>query len=463
MIERAEAEGAHSEVILKEQRFITIDRNDYGQFSTLFEAYQELYEDHLTEMKPKVLIDGAIKGMTEATGDRYTSYTAADSEEASTQELLRSNYKGIGAEVSLIDGYAVIVNPYKNAPAHDAGVLPYDRILKVNGEDVVGMELSKVTGKIKGEEGTEVTLTLQRAKGEPFDLTIVRSEIEINTVSSEMKEENGKKIGKISISSFAEETARDFEVILEELEKEEIDGLIIDVRDNGGGYLDAVKEIASEFLPIGTTILKTEDKSGKKTTVRTTNLVKNKKRYPIVLLVNEASASASEVLAAAMRESGSYPIIGTPTFGKGTIQDLRLLDDQSELKMTVGKWLTPKGVWVNEKGIQPDEIVEQPAVFTIPYLQTAKENPHGIGEVSEQIRYTQEILMFLDYELEKANGYMDVPTKNALEDYQQANELEVTGVLNEETVEFLNKTLREIKNDVVHDEQLRRAVEVVSK
>lgn len=462
MIERAEAEGAHSEEMLKEQQFITIDKRDYGQFSTLFEAYQELYNDHLNTVKPKELIDGAIAGMTGATKDRYTSYTAIDSTTKTAKDSLSSSYKGIGAEVSLIDGYPVIINPYKNAPAYNAGVLPYDRILKVNGEDVVGMDLSTVTSKVKGKEGTEVVLTLQRGNLEPFELSIIRSEITVQTVFYDIVKQDEKTIGTIEIASFSEQTAEEFEIALEEVEKQKIEGLVIDVRDNGGGYLDAVQMISSQLLPIGTPVLKIEDKNGNRNTIRTTNLIKDKKEYPIAVLVNGASASASEVFAAALKESGSYKIVGSQTFGKGTVQELRILDDESELKITVAKWLTPKGTWVHEEGIEPDVVVEEPFVYKIPGLYLEEENSYKVGDVSEQVRYMQEILSFMDYELASTNGYFDEATEEALLQYQTEKEIKATGELDHDTVFALNQSLIQLKNDPNYDEQMKKAIQLVS-
>lgn len=461
MIERTQAESFSQNEVKGDEEYITLNKQDFGQFTMFFEAYKEITQNHLEKIETKDLVDGAISGMTEATGDVFTSFTPINEEEESVANSLSSRYKGIGAEVTLIDGYAVITNPFKNAPAYEAGVLAYDRIQKVDGEDVVGFDLAKIVTMIKGEKGTDVVLTLIRGSLEPFDLTIKRDEIVMETVFQEVIQEGNKKIGKIEIASFAEDTSKDFQKALNTLEKESIQGLIIDVRDNGGGYLQAVKKIASELLPINKVILKMEDNKGDQNVVKSNSLLKNPKEYPVVVLVNGRSASASEVLAGALKESGDYTLVGEKTFGKGTVQELNQLSDNSELKITVAKWLTPNGTWIHEKGIEPDVDIKQPSVFLVPGIQM-NELELSIGDVSSEILYAQELLKLLGYEINELKGYFGEETEKVMKQFQLDEEIESTGKMDKETLFRLNELLLKAKKDPKYDNQLKEGIKILT-
>lgn len=457
MIERQKAENVREE---EGRDMIEINKKEFGQFSTLFEAYKEISEDHLDKVSGGKLIDGAVKGMIESTGDIYSSYTPVSNKDESAMSKLNTTYYGIGAEITILDGKPVITNPYKEAPAFKAGVMPYDRILKVNGEEVEGKDIEDIVSKIKGEKGSKVRLTISRGENEPFDVEIVRDEIHIHTVMSEIIKNNGKTIGNIEISSFSDTTANEFEDELKKIESQKIDGLILDVRGNTGGYLESVNDIASLLLPKNDVILMREDKNGKRTQVRSHNPSKVKKEYPIVVLVDGLSASASEILAGSLQQSGGYDLIGEKTYGKGTVQELKLLSDGSELRMTIGKWLTPKAFWVHEKGIKPNIEVKNPDVFFIPSIQTEKE-PVGMGRVSNDILYTQELLKLLGYDIVQTEGYFGERTEKALKEFQSSENLEQTGVLDKDTVFRLNKKVTEIRNTRKYDLQFKKAVELI--
>lgn len=210
-----------------------------------------------------------------------------------------------------------------------------------------GLDLNEAVAKIRGEKGTEVVLTIVRqGTTEPFQITIVRDTIPIETVHSEMKTVDGKKTGLIEITNFAETTAEDFESQLKALEDDGMEGLVIDVRGNPGGLLNSVEEILDLFVPKDIPYIQIEDQSGNKTPYYST--LDKKKDYPISVLVDEGSASASEILAVAMKEIG-YDVVGTNSFGKGTVQQAVPLGDGSTVKLTFFKWLSPKGTWIHEK------------------------------------------------------------------------------------------------------------------
>lgn len=446
--------------ILLQDKYVLIDKTEIGHFSTLFEAYNEIKDGYIEEMDTKTLVDGAISGMVSATGDRHTAYTPKKEGEKPVDNALSKSYKGIGAELTALDGYIVITNPYKGSPAFNAGIRPYDRILEVDEEEVTGMNLDDVVNLIKGEKGTKVTLKLERNVSEIFDATVVREEIKTESVLHKIVQRGSEKVGILEIMAFGEVTAKDFKHALDELEKDGITHLVIDVRDNGGGYLGAVQKIASEFLPLGETTLTLEDRNGKRDDSKSTNLSTNKKPYPIAVLVNENSASSSEVLTAALKERGEYPVVGTKTFGKGTVQELVSLGDKSEIRMTVAKWLTPDGNWVHEKGIAPTVEVKQSEVKRVSSIRYEGE-PELIGEVSVGVRNAQVVLNTLGYKLDQRKGYFDEETQRVLLQYQKATGIEETGVLDEATVKTLNSELLHLKADSQYDDQLNTAIEVV--
>jgi carboxyl-terminal processing protease len=467
MIERATAEKVNkdtpslSEDVEIEDKYVLIDKTQIGEFSLLFEAYNELRKRYIEEVDTKQLIDGAIGGMAQGLKDSYTFFTPISKDGGPIENGLESSYKGIGAEITILDGYAVITNPFKNSPAYNVGIKPYDRILKVDGEVVFGESLTTVVSKIKGEQGTEVVLEIGRGAMEPFEVIITRDVIDVETVSAEVVGVNDKKIGVISVFSFGDGTAEDFKKSLKRLEDENIEGLVIDVRDNGGGYLVAVQEIVAEFLPFGQKILSMEDRAGNNKIIRSKGLTKNKKAYPIAVLMNSNSASSSEVLAAALKDKGGYTLIGEKTFGKGTVQELVGLADGSEMRITVAKWLTPNGEWIHEKGIEPHIAVEQPKVLAIPNLTVGKDKVE-IGTISDGLENVQEVLSSMGYDLPNQQGYFDQETSEALRDVQTMNGLPPTGDFDKETALLLNQKLLEIRENIEFDNQLNEALDFLS-
>ena len=321
----------------------------HAEFEKLYSTYDKIKDDYYEEVDEEKLVDGAINGMIKSLDDPYSAYM--DKKEASSfHESISSSFEGIGAEIQEQDGQIMVVSPIKGSPAEKAGVKPNDIILSVDGKSVEGLSSSEAVLKIRGEKGTKVDLSISRAgESEPIKLTIKRDTIPIETVYAEMLDDG---VAKIQVTSFSEHTVQELKTALEEMSKKDMKGLVLDLRGNPGGLLDQAIEMASLFIPNGKVVLQVEDRSGKKDVYKSEN--DGELKIPVVVLIDDGSASASEIVAAAVSESADIPLIGVKSFGKGTVQTAQDFKDGSNFKYTAAKWLTPKGNWIHKKGIKPD-------------------------------------------------------------------------------------------------------------
>lgn len=297
---------------------------------------------------------GAYKGLLEGLGDPYTCYYTAEEFDA-LMESTSGTYYGIGAVVqqNLKTMYITIVKPYVDGPAYNAGMLPGDIIYMVDGVDVTGMDIDKVVSMMKGPEGTIVEVTVVRdGESEPVELIITRGKIEIETIEYEMLEND---IGYILISGFDEPTPKQFKEAIDNLKAQGMKALVIDLRDNGGGLLDAVVEMLDYILPKGM-IVYTEDKYGNREEYRGTD--KDVLELPMTVLINGNSASAAEIFAAAMQDYEVATLVGTTSFGKGIVQTILPLTDGTAVKITISRYYTPNGVCIHGEGVTPNVEVE---------------------------------------------------------------------------------------------------------
>lgn len=312
--------------------------------------YDNLLSKYYGEIDKQTLSDAAIKGMIEALNDPYSTYIDAENTD-DFDEQIYGYYVGIGTEITLNDeNQFEVTNIFENTPATDANIELHDIVVKVNNEDVSGKTVSDIGKLIQGEIGTNVTLTLRRGE-EEFDVTITRDRIDLISVTSQIFEKDDKRIGYIKITNFASNTFNQFQTALNELEENDIESLIIDVRDNLGGQLEVATQIASLFL--------TKDKVVYQ--LNTNGIIQpiystgpGSFQKPITVLINGTTASASEVLAIALQESADATVIGTTSYGKGTIQESYKLSTGATIKFTVQEWLSPNGNTVNEVGVKPD-------------------------------------------------------------------------------------------------------------
>lgn len=312
--------------------------------------YDNLLSKYYGEIDKQTLSDAAIKGMIEALNDPYSTYIDAENTD-DFDEQIYGYYVGVGTEITLNDeNQFEVSNIFENTPATDANIELHDIVVKVNNEDVSGKTVSDIGKLIQGEIGTDVTLTLRRGE-EEFDVTITRDRIDLISVTSQIFEKDDKRIGYIKVTNFASNTFNQFQTALNELEENDIESLIIDVRDNLGGQLEVATQIASLFLMKDKVVYQLNT-NGIIQPIYSTGPGSFQK--PITVLINGATASASEVLAIALQESADATVIGTTSYGKGTIQESYKLSTGATIKFTVQEWLSPNGNTVNEVGVKPD-------------------------------------------------------------------------------------------------------------
>ena len=313
-------------------------------------TYNNINDNYYGKISEQELVSAAIEGMITKLDDPYSVYMD-NKETENFNTTIDGSYTGIGATVSSKDGNNYIVSLFDKSPAEKSGLKVGDIFVKVNGKDVKGMELDKLTSLIKGKANTVVDITVLR-DGKEITKTITRSSIDILSFTSKVIEKNKKKVGYIYISTFAANSYKQFNKELSKLEKENIDSLIIDVRSNPGGHLTQVTKILELFMDKKKVIYQVESK-GKRIKKYSTTAVK--RDYNVSVLINPASASASEILAAAFKESyDKATLVGEKSYGKGTVQKAYQLSNGASFKYTTEKWLTPKGNWIDKAGVKPD-------------------------------------------------------------------------------------------------------------
>ena len=434
----------------------TADEQEREELEKIGQAYDLIREHYVEKTDKEQLLTGAIQGMLASLDDPYSVYMDKQTAQQFNQSL-DSAFEGIGTEIGVENGKVVIVSPYKNSPAEKAGLKPKDQIMAVDGEDVSGMNVQEVSVKIRGKKGTFVDIEIKRPGVEKkLKFSIKREKIPIETVLSEMKDET---IGYIEITSFSEKTALDFKAQLDSLERKDMKGLIIDVRGNPGGLLSSVEEILLELVPKDEPYLQIEKRNGERS--KYFSKLEKKKSYPIAVLIDKGSASASEILAGAMKEAGGYALIGETTFGKGTVQQAVPMDDGSNIKLTLYKWLTPEGNWIHGDGIKPTVAISQPSLFdTHPLVieETLKQDMAG-----EQVGFAQQMLKNLGYDPGRTDGYYDLKTEISVKAFQAAEELKVTGNINKKTAAKLEEEVVEEIRDDDNDMQLKAAIRYLQK
>lgn len=424
------------------------------------EAYRTIKANYVRDVKDEQLINGALKGMVQSLGDPYSDYMNPVEAKEFMQDL-DSSFSGIGAEVSIKNGHLTVVSPIKGSPAEKAGIRSEDQILRVNGKSLEGLTVQEAVSHIRGPKGSKVQLEIIRpGSSEVQKISVVRDEIPLVTVHSKMLPD---QVGYIQVTQFSKETANEFFKQMGSLEKQGMKGLVIDVRGNPGGLLPAVKSMAEQLVPNKKPILQTQDRAGKKQVYN--SKVDQAKPYPIAVLIDKGSASASEILAGALKEGAGYPLIGDTTFGKGTVQSAIDFDDGSNLKLTIAKWLTPKGNWVDQhggtKGIKPDISVKQPDYAYASPLQNQQVLKQD--QNSSEVKNLQLMLEALGYSPGRTDGYFDGKTANAVIALQKVAGLTASGQVDSATAQKINDLFRNMLSDPKNDVQLQVAVETVKK
>ena len=323
------------------------------ELAKFVDAYDAIVNNYYKEVDKDKLVESAINGMVSSVGDEYTSYSDKDVTD-NFNEAVNGKYMGIGALIMKSENDLVIYKVFEDSPSYKAGLKDGDIILKLDDKDTKDMSVNDIASIVKNDDNKEVKLLVKRGE-ENLDITIVKDMVELPVVSGKVINHNDKKIGYISLSIFSSVASEQFNKQLVKLEKEGISGLVIDVRGNSGGYLTTVTDIVSYFLKKGDIIYKLEVND--KVTVRK-DKTKESRDYPVAVLIDKNSASASEILASSIKESYNGYVVGTNSYGKGTVQQTLVLSDGSMIKYTIEKWLTPLGNWINEEGVIPTNYVE---------------------------------------------------------------------------------------------------------
>ncbi|MFA4891258.1 MAG: S41 family peptidase [Candidatus Gracilibacteria bacterium] len=360
----------------------TIDHPTFDIFVDVWNTIKEKYYFQ-EEIDEKEMLYNAIEGVVNTLTDPYTVFSTPD--ETNVAQTLDSEYEGVGMSVEIIDDQITIITPFKDSPAEAAGLEPNDVITKVDGTSVSGLSLETVVDMIKGTAGTTVKLTIKR-DSKTLEFTVTRGYIFYQTVSLEFIEKNNKYIAYLNVVSFGDETYNEFVQAAQQIhdkqqEEGNVLGIILDLRNNPGGYLDTAIEMTGFFFDENKDIVILEDSQGSETTYYAEYYGEENEydygagllsEYETVVLVNDGSASASEIMAGALQDYKRAKIIGEKTFGKGTVQELLFYNDDSVFKLTISKWLTPKGRDINKSGVTPDEVVTNSSSTTDTQLEEAK-------------------------------------------------------------------------------------------
>lgn len=367
---------------------INYSRNDTRQDSSLSKivtTYNDIVNNYYDSIDKNELSDSAVKGMVESLKDPYSNYLDVE-ETDSFNESVDGSFVGIGVEITNGEEYTTVVRVLNDSPAEKYGIKVDDQIIKVNGQDVKGLSGSELAKQIRGKKKTKVNLTLLR-NGEEINMDVVRDVVDLESVTSNIIKYEDKDIGYIKITSFAANTYSQFYKALKALEVKKVDSLIIDVRDNPGGHLLQTKQILSLFFNSNTIIYQVKSK---KTTEKVYSISNESRKYPVAVLINGGSASASEILASCFKENYKKSfIIGTNTYGKGTVQKTRSFSNGTTIKYTTERWLTAKGKDINKKGVSPTiEIIQNESYYENP----TDENDSQLQEALKQLKESKQTL-----------------------------------------------------------------------
>lgn len=354
---------------------------DMSHFAEVWAEIKDSYVG-LNSIDQEKAIDAALKGFVSAMGDPHSEYYSEEESEIFLSSL-QSELQGIGAELTNENGYLEVVTPLKGSPAEEAGLSTGDIIVSVDGNDIRGEEMMEVISKIRGEKGTKVTLGILKDSEAEYssktDLEIRRDTIEVPSIYTEVLEDDENEYFYLSVNQFSDDTEAEFLEAINEILVVQPDGIILDLRFNGGGYLTTAVDMLGDLLDNNLKVVNIVESSDKLENEIFATGQARITEIPLVVLVNQASASASEIVAGAIQDNNRGVVIGTQTYGKGTVQELIPFSDNSTLRLTVSKWLTPSGTDIDKEGIKPDILID----FTEEDLQ---------GEVDVQLEKAKEYL-----------------------------------------------------------------------
>ena len=348
---------------------------NFENFWKTWDLARDEYVDP-SAVDPKKMIDGAIEGMLDTLGDNGHTRYLAPQVALEEREELSGRFEGIGAYIDVKDGQPLIVQPMEGSPAEKAGLRPNDIILKINGDEVRGISIAQLRNKVRGPKGTDVTLTIQHVgETQPVDITITRDEIRTPSVTWRLLSD---QVALVHLNQFAERSSDELKQALTDARAQGAKSMVLDLRNNPGGYVNELVGVASQFLPADTTVLLEQDRAGEQTPYKTSpgGVAID---LPLVVLVNNNSASSAEILAGALKDAGRARLIGEPTFGTATVLRTFNLNDGAQVRIGTTQWLTPKGQVVRGKGIQPDEVIMlAPDAVPLTPTNAAKLDPQAL-------------------------------------------------------------------------------------
>lgn len=436
------------------EKAVNVGTDTRSEFSKLYNVYDTINSEYYEDVDRDALIESSIQGMVEGLDDPYSEYMNNEEMEA-FQETVTGDFEGIGAEVMQEGNRIIVTSPMRGSPAEEAGIEPGDEIIAVDGESIEGWTTQEAVQLIRGEKGTDVVLTIVRGEGDPIDITITRDTIHIDSVTYE--EVDG--VGHISVNRFQRGTTEEFESKLNEAAEDDVEDVIIDFRYNPGGLLDEAVNMINQFIDEGQTVLSLEDNNGERNEIATSGEANpNTEDFTVYILINEGSASASEVFAGAMDDLTGATIAGTQSFGKGVVQQTVEFGDDSLLKYTNTKWLTPNGHWIHGEGITPDIKLVNPDYYRVDMLSPDEVYTEGIA--NETVPSIKVALDTLGYEIEDFDEDFGPDLTTAVGDFQSDNGLEMTGNVTGETSTILMSELREYINE--NDAQLEYLVDYIN-
>jgi len=351
--------GFYYHEFIFQQYYKTAYSIDQIDFSMLKRAWDQVSTDYVDQSKidKQKMTYGAVEGMVKAIGDPYTEFFNPE-DAKKLQDDLAGSFEGIGLQMGVKNKQITAISPIKGTPAEKAGLMPGDIVLAVDKKPTADLSIDEVVNMIRGPKNTKVTLTISREGVSSKDIEITRAVIKVPSMDYSIKTtSDGKKIAHITLYQFSDTVYQDFKTAAVDVLNNNVSGIILDMRNNPGGLVNQSTAIAGWFLEKGALVLSEQDKNGDKTEL-TANGPSTFASIPLVVLVNEGSASASEILAGALKDDRKAPIIGMTSFGKGTVQKITDFEDGSSLKITVAKWYTPSGVRIQDTGITPDIKVE---------------------------------------------------------------------------------------------------------
>ena len=415
---------------LTEKSDDAVEEDDFYKEIELFtDALTLIRSDYVEDTKYKELIYGALKGMLSSL-DPYSQFLDP---EAYTEVKVETEgeFGGLGIEITVKDGILTIISPIDDTPAFNVGLKADDKIVKIEGELTRDITLMGAVKKLRGKPGTDVAITVMReGAGKLLDFTITRDIIKIKSIRKAKVFENN--IGYIRLSEFQERSPQDLEEALRKLEKEGMDALVLDLRNNPGGLLDSAVKVAEKFIPAGKVIVSTRGRLGRQNMVFRSSLRTEHREYPLIVLISKGSASGSEIIAGAIKDYKRGMLLGTKTFGKGSVQTVVPLGDGSALRLTTSKYFTPNGICIHEEGIEPDVEVE--------FKDTGELD---VKEESEKVFET------IEEEIDKE----DKKESKKKEDKKESKKKEENGI---------TTTLEDyMKEQGYHDNQLVRAVDLL--